>query len=164
MGLLKGPLKKRQSIEKFVYSEDPAVKVPPERKGCGWFPLSEALGAGAAASVVTLQSLDPDPLNALDDIAGMNEKFLAAARAGAIDCNEVSRDPGKHLSEGVSLWLDCLVFDDPRAARLLGFRVLTMSKSHDPEVYYAAARRTFGVVNAGDGGPDEATKSPGEPA
>lgn len=158
MGLLKGPLKKRQSVAKVVYSEDVDVKAPAHRKGCGWFPVEEANGVGPGASIVTIQGLNADELNAIDDIPGQNARFIAAGRAGLVDCNEAPREPGKNLSEALSLWYDCLIVDDRRSARLLGLRVIAMSNSRDPEDYYETARATFGVREEGrDGGP---SKSP----
>lgn len=157
MGLLKGPLTKRESTLKLVYSEDPGVKVPPERKGCAWFPLEEALGT-AGASVVTIQGLNSDTRVALRDMRGDQQRYLAAARAGVIACNEAPRESGEHASVGILLWLDCLAIDDPKALGLLGLRVMNLTDGLDPELYYTVARANFGV--SAKEAPDGNSKSP----
>lgn len=160
MGLLKGPLKKRESTMKVVYSEDPEVKTPPQRQGSGWFPLEEALGTSRDATIVTIQGLNADTRTMVRDLSGDHQRYLASARAGVIACNEVEREGGKHASEGLGLWLDCLAIDDPRALVLLGLRVLNLTDGMSPEAYYEVARRSFGVLQGGGEGPDDgSTKS-----
>lgn len=145
MGLLKGPLKRAQTRAEYVYSEDPDVKVPAHRRGCGWFPAKEAIGVGDGADVVTVQGLDTDPRWALRDIRGDHQRHLAAARMGIVDANHVEHDGGKPKAESLMAFIDVLAKDAPTALYMLGLRVLNISDNVDTEAYYVAAREILGV-------------------
>ena len=157
MGLLKGPLKRAESTIKVVYSEDPDVRVPENRIGCGWFPLSEALGTSPGATVVTIRGMSGDRRTAVRDVRGEHKQYEAAALACVVACSDVPDDKSK--GRGIVEWLDCLALDEPTALALLGLRCLNLSDGVTAESYYAVSRATFGVAVPGEG-PDGGSKSP----
>lgn len=158
MGILgKTPLKRRDSSLKVVFSEDSDVGVPAHRKGCGWFPVGEALSVGPGATVVTIKTISADQRAAVRDIGGKNLQYLNAARAGVADCSEVEREANKSLAEACHRWLEALAIAAPNAVNMLGLRVLNYTDGVDVEAYYATARMVFGVPEEGGEG---ATKSP----
>lgn len=158
MGILgKVPLKRKDSTLKVVFSEDVDVGVPPHRKGCGWFPVSEALSVGPGATVVTIKTIGADPRAAIRDIPGKNLQYLSAARAGVADCSEVEREANKSLADACQRWLEALAIAAPNAVNMLGLRILNYTDGVDVEAYYSTARVVFGVPEEGSEG---ATKSP----